>query len=296
MLSEVNFLGNNSRFLLIVFFVFGVLGALGASVKALTLSELSASQSSSDKYPIDAKLDGPITIYTDYLIDAAQTWPNRRAEFVAPKDGNPVGLHCIETPGHPDVIGVRQTMVVNAPLSQVEAVLDDINHYQDLFPGYADIHIVSQEENKLVSYWEQHIPLFFVPNVKYEMNYLLNKGSKARKIYRYQLKQSKSLKSSDGLIVIESDSSNSSQERTYFYEYDFFDADWGVLKTIAPSRIWNDSIEGIYLSDVAIKLKAENPKWTYEKIVEEGKKFLEQYPVKQVIEQKSQFKKNRRPI
>lgn len=248
----------------------------------------------SRSHSILEKLEGPESQYTGYLLKLIQSWPTQNQNLpktIPGNEKNPVQLQCIETPGNSDYIGIQQFMVVNAAIQKVEAILDDINHYQDIFPDFDDIHIISRDENKILTYWEQHIPLFFVPNVKYQVHYLWDKSSADRKMYRYQLKESKSLKKSDGLIVIERDSSASvSAPRTRYFEYDFYDADWGILKTIAPDRIWTESVEGVYRSDVAIKLKAENPSWDAKRIVEESKKLLEAFPVKNAIESKVEFK------
>ncbi len=241
-------------------------------------------------HSIDEKLEGPESIYTNYILNLIRVWP--KDSFVAQENSpNPVQLQCIETIGNPYYIGLEQFMRVNAPLGRVEEILDDINHYKDLFPGFDDIHIVSQQENKILTYWEQHVPFFFVPNVTYQVLYLTDKTSSHRKIYRYKLKNSKNLKTNDGVIIIEEDSPVAvNTPRTRYTEYDFFDADWGIVKTVAPGRIWKDSVEGIYLSDVAIKLMAEHPRWSFKQVKEESQKILELFPVNKAIEQKKKFR------
>src|SRR5205814_554174 len=122
-----------------------------------------------------------------------------------------------------------------------------------------------------------------LPNVKYEVVYLLDKPQADRKIYRYKLqKENSAIKTSDGVIVIEALDKN----KVRFIEYDFVDAYWGIVKTMAPSRIWKDSVESFFLSDIAIKLKAENPTWTNEKTVDEAKEALKTFPIDKVLKER----------
>jgi hypothetical protein len=256
-------------------------------------------------HSVDSPLGGVESPYTKILIDLVRNWspqgPPKGWAQVESEDENPVHLKCIETPGNPDYIGVAQYMTIHTALQQVEEVLDDINHYDQIFYGFEDIHLVSQEGNRLLTYWEQKIPVFFIPNVSYQMQYVLDKTATDRKIYRYQLYQSGSIKKSDGLIVIEKShekrlgKSNLNSlttlgeqdvESTSYYEFDFYDADWGIIKTLAPGRIWKDSVESFYLSDLAIKLRSENKHWSANQVVQESKKTLSQYPLDLLIQNK----------
>jgi hypothetical protein len=235
---------------------------------------------SSDRF----RIGGVESQYTDRLTKQLASWPPKDINY-AVQDENPVHMACIETPGERYYIGLEQSMFVNTPLEKVTAVLDDIAHYQELFPDFDDVHEVSREGNRIVTFWEQHIPVFFVPNVKYEVIYLVDSSHPDRKVYRYQLKKKDHIKNNDGMIVVE----RAGASRTRYTEYDFFDADWGPLTTFAPGRIWKDSVEGIYRSDVAIKLKAENPSWSYDKIRDEGKKALERFPVDELLKKRKVF-------
>lgn len=268
-----------------IVFSFTLIGQFRSKSSFADASIRSPSTSPSHFYRIDEQLEGPQSFYTRYLIQFIRNWPPRgfpREWDMHGLDTNPVQLECYQTAGNPFYLGLRQFMKVNAPLAEVEKVLDNMDQYQHLFPGFKDIHVVSRDGNKILTAWEQPIPLFFVPNVRYELWYIVDKSLASRKIYRYQLKESNSLKKDDGLIVIQSESPN----LTYYVEYDFYDADWGVLKTIAPSRIWKDNVEGIYLSDLAIKLRAEHSAWSFEKIAEESAKVLKSFPVEKAIDKK----------
>ena len=140
-------------------------------------------------FPIQQHLEGPSSEYTDRLIRWAQKWPPRGLILEAQRGDSPVLLECLETLGKLDYIGIQQQMTIRAPLSRVEAILDDIDHYQDLFSGFETIRVESKNGNQILTYWEQKVPLFFIPNVKYKMTYLIDKSSLQRKFYRYQLSQ-----------------------------------------------------------------------------------------------------------
>ena len=250
---------------------------------------LAAESQGVSKYAIDAKLEGPDSPYTSFIVNQIRNWSPKDFNTIS-AGKNPVQLTAIETSGNPDYVGIKQVMSIDAPLERVEAVLDDVNHYKDIFPGYDDIHLISQDGNKSLVFWEQHIPLFFIPNVTYVVTYLTDKSSAVRKIYRYKLKESKKLNMNDGMIVIEQDpTAKIPALRTRYLEYDFFDANWGIVKTIAPGRIWKDSLEGVYLSDVAIKLQSEHPDWKAKQVVAESQKALDANPVDSIIKRKISF-------
>jgi hypothetical protein len=240
-------------------------------------------------HSIDEKLPGPESPYTAFVLDLIHRWTSEgapawvreeKARAPAPA-ANPVGLRCIETEGNRFYVGLEQFMTVSAPIERVAAILEDIDSYAKLFPGYDDVHVSARDGNHLLTFWEQHIPIFFVPNVKYEVDYLIDSSSSDRRVYRYQLHKSAKLIKNDGMIVLERDG-----QRTSYSELDFYDADWGIAKTFGADRVWTESVEGIYLSDVAILEKAENPAWSYEKIADESKKVLEAHPVKPCLEHK----------
>lgn len=237
------------------------------------------------KYPIEGTLGGVESGYTPFLVREIQTegWQKSGSEFSHELlAGQPLRIQCVEKEGNRFYIGLVQDMVIEAPLQKVAAVLDDMDHYKDLFPDFDDIHAVSRDGNRILTFWEQHIPVFFIPNVKYQVIYQVEGNRPDRRIYRYQLDKVGHIKNNDGMIVIYSDGPT----RTKYVEYDFFDADWGPLTTFAPGRIWRDSVEGIYLSDIAIRMKAEHPDWSYKQISKESRKVLEQHPVDSCLEHK----------
>jgi hypothetical protein len=259
------------------FFIFLAFSAAIQTVDAASSPSpspsLSSSQSVGAPFAIDTVLEGPTSPYTRFLLDLLKRWPAHvRGRGV--DDASQLKLECFATEGNPTYVGLSQKMLIQAGLPAVAAVLDDFGHYQELFPGYDDVHVISRDRNRIETYWEQHIPFFFIPNVKLEVTYLVDASRSDRRTYRYQLRNSKSVKNNDGLIVIES----LGPSLTRYTEYDFFDADWGLLKSLGEDKVWTESLNGIYLSDVAIQLKAEKPTLTYAQIKEESEKSLDRNP------------------
>lgn len=236
------------------------------------------------KYPLTAPLDGPTGPYTQILLDLVKEWPPKETDLTTVGSGL-LRLQCFDTPGDSDVIGIEQVMHVAAPLARVKEVVDDIDHYKEIFSGYDDIHVEERDGNRWLTFWEQHIPVFLVPNVKYRMTYLIDTSVKGRVVYRYQLKAAGQIKTSDGIIVLEDDG----QGATRYTEYDFFKAEYGLLKTFAPGRIWKDSVEGMFLSDVAFKLRAEHPDWSLLLVHDKAKKALEGFPAEEVSKNRKVF-------
>ena len=184
----------------------------------------------------------------------------------------PIKYNCIKDPENPKYIGIEQYMEIKAPFSVVKSIMDDVNNYKELLVGYKDIHITETDKNSFVVFFEQTIPLFFVSNIKFELVYTTDESVANKKLYRYQLKKSNRLKYDDGLIYLEK-----SNDITKYKEYDFWDADWGMVWT---SKAWRESIEETILSDLVVKIKAENPDKTYREVQKEAKKMLNKIEIK----------------
>jgi hypothetical protein len=113
---------------------------------------------------------------------------------------------------------------------------------------------------------------------------LVDKAAPNRVIYRYQLKKKAQILNDDGVIILERDPySTPGNPKTRYFELDFYNADWGILPS---GRIWQENAEGLYLSDLTFKYKAEHPDWSYEKIQQESKKTLKKYSIDKVLEKK----------
>lgn len=232
------------------------------------------------KYPILSDLDGVKSLYTDLLVEIIKSWTPGRIQL--PADHYPVQIKCLSTKDKKYYIGAVQKMTINSSLGEVVKILDDFSNYENLFPDLESVKVLTKESNRAQLLFEQNVPVFFIPNVKFEMTYLIDKSKEDRAIYRYKLKTSQSLKFSDGIIILDQISPNQIE----YTELDFFDADWGALETFGPGRIWQDSIDSIFLSDYAIKLKAEHLDWSNEKAKKEAKSFLKKNPIESIVNAK----------
>jgi hypothetical protein len=238
-----------------------LLRSLAAGLAALGVA------AAGDLHALDEDLGGPPSPYARALLGVLRDGRPAPAETAAP---SPLQLTCVATPGDARYVGIVQRMWIAAPLSTVEGILDDVPHYKDLFPDLVNVRIVpgSRTGNRYVVAWEQRVPVFFLPNSRYELTYLVGR-SEGRVVYRYRLLRGRDLINSDGIITLD----EVGPGITRFTEYDFFNARWGVLP---ESMVWRDSLRGVFLSDVAIKLKAENPTWSYPRIAAEADRLRRQ--------------------
>jgi hypothetical protein len=233
---------------------------------------------------LNSDLGGVPSLYTPILSQLLQS-PARLDNTAPPSSSKPLELRCWTTAGDDLYVGVGQSMRIQAPFARVEAILDDIDHYKDLFRDFKDIHVITRDGGLLHTYWEQKVPLFFIPNVKYEMTYLIDASSPDRRIYRYQLSNPSDVKQSDGFIMIHKED----EGFTRYVEYDFFNAEWGAAKVLGKDKLWREAVEGFAVSDQAIKLKAENPTWPSEKVRSESGHFIPKNLIQDCVEGRKPF-------
>jgi hypothetical protein len=198
-------------------------------------------------------LGGIVSPYTAPVAALARGWPPKDLASLRERPGD-VKIRCLTHPGDGLYIGAVQFMHVNAPLAKVREILESYPDYAKLFDGLAVSEVRERQGDRLTLYTEQTIPFPFIPNEKTETYYLTTFPAPDRVFYRYQLKASNHLKFSDGLSVAEATPSG-----TDYYEYDFFDADWGMAKALGAAKLWRESLNGFYQSSLAVKLKAESP-------------------------------------
>ena len=207
-------------------------------------------------------LDGPDSLYTARLIRVLEHWPALRPSHGAV---GPLTLSCIGTPSDDAYVGIVRHTTIQAAIAKVEEVLDDIAHYKDLFPSTVSVRVLpgTRQGNRFATAWEQRVPVFFLPNVTYELSNSVDKTTTGFSVYRYKLRRSDTLVASDGLVVLEAVGS----EATRITEYGFFVA---RPSPVPASLIWRESLRAAFLSSAAIKLRAENPSWTYARVAEEA--------------------------
>lgn len=216
------------------------------------------------------------TQYTSKLIRTLQNWPPK--SIATPiKTGNPVWYRAIETPEDNLYIGQVKRVVINAPISLVSQLIEDFEAYPRLFEAVKNVKIVARENNKVTVRWERYSPAFFIPNIKYELIYIIDHKSSTHIAIRYQLKSGNSVKTSDGIIVLESQG-----DSTVLTGYDFFSASFGLAGAIAKGKIWHDSLEGTFRGDLTFKFRAENPSWSQKEIKKHTDQAVKDFPI-QVI-------------
>jgi hypothetical protein len=235
-------------------------------MKILLVWFLAAGSLGVSAQPVIEKLEGPDSVYTGKLVQILKRWTPKH--FDAESVGT-VELTCIATANEERYIGMVQRTTIRAGILAVESVLDDVAHYQDLFPDTVDVHVVpgSRSRNGFVTSWKQRVPVFFLPDVTYELGYQVDKTTAGLGVYRYKLRQGDKLVASDGMVVLEA----TRPDTTQFTEYDFFDARWGLLPAAV---VWRHSLRVAFLSDMAVKLKSENPTWSYKRIALEAEQLI----------------------
>ena len=218
--------------------------------------------------------DGPEGIdsgYSDYLSQVLKHWSPAQS---AASETLRVTMTCVATANADRYVGMIQQQTIDAPIAAVTEVLDDIDHYQDLFPGTVKVRIregslrvdAARPGSMLfATAWVQRAPIPFLPEIRFEMSHLVEKAP-ARVVYRYKLLRGDKLTASDGLVVLEAIGAT----RTRFTEYDFFDGHWGPLPTWL---VWKESLKGAYHSDLAVRFKAEQPGWSYAHIAAEAERL-----------------------
>lgn len=221
------------------------------------------------------------SLYTKVLQGILEKWPPAPVT-VKGLEEKAVQVRVFETPENIDYIGTELAMTINAPLNTVEKIVEGVEHYIDLLPGFNEIKVVGGDKNQFDVFWEKIIPVFFVKNVKYTVTYTVNKSKPDRLIYKTQLKEEKGLRALDGLVVLEKKGN-----QTYYYECAFFDGDFGMISSLAPKMIWKESLEAILHGALAKKLKAEKPQMPYEDIMKQVKLDVQTYPIEKLVESKN---------
>lgn len=237
----------------------GVGLAMAGLVAFLCFSPLfvgaASAESSRDDWKGDFErplITGP---YTELLDELAKSFPNeiwnsKSFEFNGDRR---IALQCLKDSSSPFAQGVLQYMKINASLGAVQKVIEDVGNYSAIFNGYDHIEVLEKRGDRWLTSWEQHVPFPF-SNVRFRMMYTM-RDSGRNKIYRYQLSHGNDVKYSDGLIAVTEDTNNPGKTR--YFEIDFWDIRTGLGDRLVKDRIRQEGVEGVYLSDYAIQLRAE---------------------------------------
>jgi hypothetical protein len=211
--------------------------------------------------------EAPVGRYRAFVDELQASWP--ALDQPGPEEPGLV-LTCLTTPGEPRYVGVRQEMVIQAGLAEVAAILDDVPGYATLYPDCVSVTVVpgSRGGGSYLTAWERRVPLFFVANTRFTLRYDVDRSRPGRIVYRYRLEEPGRITESDGLVVLEALPDGA----TRFVEYDFFEAGWGPLPI---SMVWTESLSGVFHSDTATRLKAEQPGWSSRQIKAEARRLWE---------------------
>lgn len=195
---------------------------------------------------------------------------------------NKIKLTCLETTGSNLYIGLWHSLTINSNLKDVAFVLEDFEKYPETFEGIVNSKVVKKTDD---NFWkvefENKSPVFFLPNVHYQMQYKMQIVPNG-KLYKYHLSNlypQNSIVFSDGLILLKEE-----KGITKFYELDFFNANWGIAGNLAGANIWSDSIKELAISDVELKMKVENLKLSAEEKKEKMESFLKESKKEQLFE------------
>jgi hypothetical protein len=190
-------------------------------------------------------------------------------------------ITCVKITNDPFYIGLAHVMKVAAPLSQVASVLDRFEDYQKLFPGFTEVSTSNMDKHTALIHWSQVTP-FFLPKIIYDTVITFETLPSGLRYYRQQLKApSVTLLSVDSLCVLELISNN----ETLYTEFDYFKTDAGIVKNIiSPESVWLPSIEGAIVSDFVVKLKSENPQWSFSTINKTAKEMAKHYPLQRIYQ------------
>lgn len=192
-------------------------------------------------------------------------------------DGN-LRLRRIDARTNKLYIGIRQEMIIRAPVEAVVAVLENFADYPRMFDDLLRAEATKTGPDTFSLLQEQRVPIPFMKNATFTLNYLVDDQGAAGKGYLYKLKESNRLLFDDGMIRL----TRTPEGECYFLEYDFVLADWGSLGGIASSKIWEASILGTIVSDLTIKLRVEHPDWDLSRVRAEAKREAAKYDPKQI--------------
>jgi hypothetical protein len=252
----------------------------GETSEPRTVSEGGSNSSSSPGEVIhrieESIAEAPRSLYSEKIHKFLDHWPPKWIPDHK-SETNPVWVRGIKTPDKNLYIGTLKQLWIQAPLEKVAAVIDLFDLYPEFFDEVKKVKVLERDGNKLTVFWERNSPAFFIPNIKYEMIYIIQKVSDHKTIYRYQLKKGNSLNFSDGLIVLEA-----AEDGTKVTGIDFYDANWGLAGALASGKIWRKSIEGGYKGDIAFKMRVEHPDWSPKQIRTESERMLDRFPVEPI--------------
>jgi uncharacterized membrane protein len=213
--------------------------------------------------------------FTSRLANVLHAWPPPTATL---HDERPVYLRAIVTPGEPNTIGMIKHLVVHAPLERVIELCERFEDYPKIWEDVVGVKVLSRDRNRLVTEWERKRPAFFLPKIRYKILYVIDHSRPDRAVYRQQLIEGNSVRSTDALIVYEKLGKN----ETRISVLNFFEPDLGAFRGIVEGKIRRKSMESAFKDDIAFRARLEHPRWTPSRITEEAERELDRHPIREI--------------
>lgn len=251
-----------------------MLSSLSLGCLIFCVSTLAAAQ---QNYSLD-DLDPTATksMYSLSILKFLDHWPppTLALKTFGPQTGDMI-LRAIKTPGHPHTIGLVKHSIVKVPFEKVTALMEDYPDYYKMWENVVSASILSKDGNRWITAWTRRRPAFFMPEIHYKMEVVIDKSVPGRAVYRQQFISGDSLYFSDGLVIVE----KLGDQLTRISVLDFFNANFGPFRGLIEGVIWHRSLENAFKDDVAFRLKLEHPDWSVDKITNASEKMLDRHPV-----------------
>lgn len=228
-------------------------------------------------------LGGIESLYSNEIAKRLSTKPTSQFDF-SKIDKDSLNIQALASPGNEYYVGFELTMHVNTSIDRVSKVIEEFDDYVNYFPDYKEIRTIEKSDGRWVTYWEQVVPVFFIPNIKFQLIHERRMINPNYISYRYQLKEANLLSACDGIIFLEAASPN-----TKYTEYSFSETKTGIIRMAGVNAIWHDSFKGYYLSTMGVKLRSENPTWEFKKIIDESSLRFKKVNVDDILKEKRDF-------
>lgn len=191
-------------------------------------------------------------------------------------------IKCLKTLNDANYIGLLHALMINAKMKDVGNLIENFNNYQNIFKGIKHSEIREKySELKYLIQFENESPVFFLSNIRYQMLYEIN-NERHFKVYRYFLSThlpQNNLFFSDGIILIKEYG-----EKTLLYELDFFKPNLGLAGNFFASKVWPSSVKELLLSDLELKLKAENKDESFKTLSKKATEMLDEKLINECLE------------
>jgi uncharacterized membrane protein len=246
--------------------LFGAMGLIGLGVCSVGWSDYRLN----DPYP-----EAKTSFYSERLLKLLEHWP---PPTLLLHDARPVYVRAIKTPGFSDMVGVVKHFTVKAPLSKVVELTEKFDAYPKIWDDIVSVQVDSRDKNRTVTSWVRKAPAFFLPRIKFRTLYISDKSHPDRVVYFQRFLDGNAMKSSDGLVVME----KVTDQTTRISVITFFNPDAGAFRGLVEGKIWKKSVENAFKDDIAFAARLEHPDWSLDQVTEAAEKALDAHPIDEV--------------